>query len=238
MIITNKHGLPRAFALAVANDPYDRGKSRISVTGLIAPPRARVIKELHEAEISEDVSDRIWALFGSAVHSILERAGELAGSRVEERLFARTCGWRISGKFDECRVADATLSDFKVTSVWTRIYGSRIKEWTEQLNLLACLCRLNNIEPIDNLSIICLYRDWQESRTGEGGYPAAAVEEVTIECLPQKDARKLMRSLVKRHQQAEVRLPLCTDEERWYNQRTGVYNRCRRYCQAAPWCEQ
>ena len=238
LIYTNKSNLPAAFALAVKGDTYSPGSSDITVTGLLSPPRARAIINQHHEEITEDVEDRVWALLGTAVHVVLERAGAGAGDRVEERLYTTINGWKVGGKYDSCRLLESSLSDYKVTSVFTRIFGSRMKEWTEQLNMLAALCRINEIEPIENLSIVALYRDWAASKVDGHNYPPAAVEEIPIECMTQSDAVDMMTGLVLKHQEAEIKLPECTPEERWFNKRTGKNQRCERYCQASPFCEQ
>ena len=59
--ITNKHGLPEALVRAVRNDPYTGGGD-ISVTKLIDSPQRRQLWRQHEADIEEDVSERIWSL--------------------------------------------------------------------------------------------------------------------------------------------------------------------------------
>ncbi len=239
MILTNRLGLPKAFELAVAADPYDKGRSDVTVTGLLNPPRQRVLVEQHKDEVTEDVSDRIWSLFGSAIHNILERAGAEVGDKVEERLYTTINGWTVGGKFDSVRIKEKKLTDYKTTSVWTRVYGSRMGEWTEQVNMLAALCRLNGIEPIESLSIVALYRDWSDSKSQDGrGYPKTTVEEIPIECMSQEAALDVMATLVEKHQGAERVLPECTPEERWADKRTGQSRRCERYCQAAPWCDQ
>jgi len=99
MILTNKLGLPRSIENAVRNDPYSRGNADISVTGLIGPPRKRQLEIQFFDQITEDVSERIWALWGQIGHGILERAGD--GDAIhEKRLFIERYGWIISGSFD------------------------------------------------------------------------------------------------------------------------------------------
>ena len=85
MKITNKAGLPEAIVQAVRADPYDKGAARFSVTELIGPPIIRLLHQQHDDEVEEDAADRIWSLFGSAVHGILERAAssEIGGKIYE-----------------------------------------------------------------------------------------------------------------------------------------------------------
>ena len=74
MQIANRANLPDAIVQAVINDPYDAGGCNISVTGLIGPPRIRMLSRAHWDKLQEDASDRIWALVGRIGHGILERA--------------------------------------------------------------------------------------------------------------------------------------------------------------------
>ena len=82
--ITNKHGLPQSIVDAVANDPYVGGGD-ISATKLIDAPQIMQLTRQHKDQITVDVSDRVWSLFGQAIHTMLERAGlRREGMVVEE----------------------------------------------------------------------------------------------------------------------------------------------------------
>jgi hypothetical protein len=239
MILTNKFNLPKAFELAVANDDYSPGDAHVSVTGLLQPPRIRALYEVYKNEVTEDVSDRIWSLLGTALHVILERAGEGAGDTLEERLYTGCGGWVVSGKFDSLRAKDGTLTDFKSTSSWNRVFNSRMADWTTQLNLYAALCRRNDRGPINRLTVCALYRDWMASKAADGrGYPQTSVEEIEVDVWPQDECMAVMEELVHKHQVAKEHLPLCTDEQRWKDKRTGKYRRCEQYCNVAPHCTQ
>lgn len=73
MNFTNIHNIEDSIARAVQNDPYSHSGD-ISVTGLVRPPQMAALEYQHRNEIEEDVSDKLWALLGSAVHVILDRA--------------------------------------------------------------------------------------------------------------------------------------------------------------------
>ena len=72
-VVTNVHGLPEALVPAVTNDPYVGGGD-ISVTKLIDAPQVRALTRKHHDKLVVDVSERIWALLGQGVHTVLERA--------------------------------------------------------------------------------------------------------------------------------------------------------------------
>jgi hypothetical protein len=84
MQLTNRLNLPDALVAAIANDSYVGGGD-ISVTKLIDSPQIRTLGRKYKDSIVVDVSERIWALMGQAVHTVLERANTSAV--VEQRLF-------------------------------------------------------------------------------------------------------------------------------------------------------
>jgi len=70
-ILTNKHNLPETLVKAVQYDTHKLAGT-LSVTTLIDGPQIRYLKKLHDYE--SDVVDNIYALMGTALHHILERA--------------------------------------------------------------------------------------------------------------------------------------------------------------------
>lgn len=71
-IVTNKRNLPQTLVDAVTYDTH-RTAGDISMTTLIDAPQVRFLRRLLE-DYEEDVADMMWALLGTAVHAILERA--------------------------------------------------------------------------------------------------------------------------------------------------------------------
>jgi hypothetical protein len=72
-ILTNKNGLPQPVVDALNYDTY-KSSGTISVTQLIDAPQVRILKKKHSREIETDVSEMIWALMGTCIHNVLERA--------------------------------------------------------------------------------------------------------------------------------------------------------------------
>lgn len=72
-LMTNKNGLPQPVVDAIKHDTYKVGGD-ISVTTLIDAPQIRILKKKHGHELESDVSEYLWALMGTAVHHVLERA--------------------------------------------------------------------------------------------------------------------------------------------------------------------
>ena len=145
--LTNIFGLPEALVNAVRNDPY-QGGGDISVTKLIDSPQKRVLSKRYKEVVVEDVSERIWALMGQAVHTVLERAN--TNALVEKRLFAQIGDWTLSGQFDRVHLQDGVLQDYKVCSTF-KAEGD--ESWTRQLNVLKWLAKQNGIE-VERLEVV------------------------------------------------------------------------------------
>ena len=206
MKLTNKFNLPDPIVNAVQNTGYTPGSSDITVTQLIQPPLIRKLGKEHYEEMEEDASDRVWALFGSSVHHLLEMAYKGRTARVEERVYAEVLGWKLGGAFDV--LEGSTLSDYKVTSV----YGAVGKiEWERQLNVLRWLLHKNDTE-VDKLQIITIFRDWREMESKrDHEYPARAIMTLPVRMWTLEEAERYVFERVALHQKSNP--DICTDEE-------------------------
>lgn len=220
MKLTNKLNLPRSIENAVRNDPYNKGDAHISVTGLIGPARKRAIEIQHADEITEDVSDRIWALIGQVGHGILERADDTGWC--EERLFIERHGWRISGSFDRyCleQIAIANrklfcLDDYKFTSSYSVANGIK-PEWEAQLNIYALMLREHGYK-VEYQRIVAILRDWQKSKAKHTKeYPQQAVAVLPVEMWKRDRTEQYIKERLIAHGNAQHKLPECSPEERW-----------------------
>lgn len=209
--LTNRSELPQSIVDAVLNDAYSKGDADISVTGLLRPPRLAALEDKHENEIVEDASDRIWSLFGQAIHTILERANRTAVA--ERRLSIKMEGLTVSGGMDLYEDHGA-LSDYKVTSVWKLVKGD-LDEWEKQLNLYSVILRHHG-HKVEKLQIVCLLRDWSKMEADrDPAYPQAQVVNVPISLWEPAKAEKFMRERIILHKQAKISLPECSPEDRW-----------------------
>ena len=226
MKYTNRHKIPQEIINAVHNDSYSKGKATISATGLLQPPRIRLLAQENYEKLTIDVSDEIWKLLGQSVHTILERANENNEDVItEQRMFTVVNDWTVSGQTDSIDVKSNTLKDYKVTSVWSIV--SALKEgkveWEQQLNIYAYLYKQTTGKTIDQLNIIAIARDWNKNqylRSG-GDYPPSPVTVLDIDLWSDEEQEDFIKQRVSIHQEAEVdylindKLPFCTDEERW-----------------------
>jgi hypothetical protein len=196
---------------AVARDTYSKGDANMSVTGLLKPPRLAVLESQHDHEIEEDASNRIFSLFGQAIHTILERANSTAVA--ERRLSMEMEGWRISGAMDLYK-KDGALFDYKITSVHKLTQGN-LEDWHSQLNLYSVLLRHHGYA-VHQLQVVAFLRDWSKMEAKRNpDYPQAQVVNIPIPVWEPDKALAFMRERVILHQQARVTLPECSAEERW-----------------------
>lgn len=214
MRITNELNLPSALVEAVQNDPYDSGKSDISVTRLIAPPQQVALTKLHWDELVEDAADRSFSLMGQAIHAILERVPPAPGRVVEERFFQDVMGWTLSGQVDI--IENGVLDDYKFTSTWETINGLK-EEKVQQLNILAWLARKAGVD-VHTVRIVAIYRDWSATQAErERDYPQHSIGIIEAPLWSIEEQQAFIEERIQAHQAAQMDedLPLCTPEEQW-----------------------
>ena len=234
MKITNKFGLPQPFVDFIQNDKYSKGDADISVTSLIDSPRVSLMRQKHKDEIEIDAIDQIWSLFGTSVHSVLESSKQSEYSTTEERIYTEVDGWKLSGAIDRQEVdkKDGSISifDYKVTSVWSVIYGKI--EWERQLNCYAYLCEqsyhpiftpfANQKRKVKKLNICAILRDWNRREAEKKfDYPKTPIVVIDIPLWSQKERERYIRERINLHQSSQIhydldgQLPLCSEEEMW-----------------------
>jgi len=220
MKLTNKFNLPEPFVAAVSSDDYERGDAEFTATELIRPSRILAFSRKFDAEIEQDVSDRVWAFQGSTKHIVLERIAKTDPTRyrVEERLefVMPGTGAKISAKFDLFDRLDKTLYDWKETSVWKFLLGDT-KEWEEQANINLHAIRMNGgvVEKLINIAIL---KDWKarKARFGrEPDYPKCAVHVMPLPMWSVGQAQDYINKKVLKHRAEMADPPVCNKEERW-----------------------
>lgn len=240
MIYTNKYGLPDAFYRAVMGDPYSKGESDFSATGLLNPPRATVLLERHGNEIEVDVSSRVAATIGQGVHSILERA-QREHDLIETRFFGTfevmSKSYIVSAQIDLYEPDTETLYDWKTTKAYAfhKKTGTK-KEWEIQLNIGAYLLEMSKYgerHDVEHLKIIGLLKDWDYKKAEtEKGYPPTEVMTMELKRWAPSETEEYIMGRILLVEKARIELPRCTSVETWGG------NRCARWCDASSVCEQ
>ena len=138
MKLTNNFGMPETILNVIARPQYSKGKANMSVTELLNSPRIVQLKRKHWDDLTEDASDMVWSIFGTAIHNVLEH-GKGDNHVVEERIHVELNGMRISGAIDlqEMTSDGVIVSDYKTTSAWAVM--NEKQDWHNQLNSYAYL---------------------------------------------------------------------------------------------------
>jgi len=220
MNITNNLELPEVLVRAIESNWYSgTGEERFaSVTQLIKPTKIVVLEKRHWHEISQDASEMIWTLMGSAMHKVLE-AGEDGNSIAEARISALVDEAKISGGVDLYEAGIVT--DFKFTSVWNYLNSGRKEVWEKQLNMYAWLYREQGFE-VNELRVVAILRDWQKRRAeNEPNYPRQ-VESIAIPLWDNDRVRAFIAERVKEIREAmelpDDMIPECSYRDRWQSE--------------------
>lgn len=219
MIITNKQNLPQAF-VDMAQRDYEVAPGEYRVTSLLKGTRETILERRHYNEIEQDVSDMIWLLFGTAVHSVLERYDEAGHELKEERLKIPFGDYTLSGQFDLYNSRTKTVTDYKTCSIWKAIFAD-YEDWRKQLLIYAYM--LNSIGfPVEKGEIIAIMKDHSKAQAGRKvDYPEFPVKRLTF-CFTEEDyndieawLRLKFAEISKAEKLPDDQLPVCTPEERF-----------------------
>jgi hypothetical protein len=181
MKLTNDLNLPAPLFRAIEwqQAQHSVGAANLSCTQLIDSPLIAWLWRQVGDKVEEDAAERLWPLYGTLAHAILEQfAGE--GEHVETEAIAQVEGLRVSGHIDLIVLPDGTLQDYKFTSAWT-VAGAKREgkvEWTRQLNVYRFLLEnavegsgLEQLPEIKQLQIVAMLRDWGPRYQQEGLKP-------------------------------------------------------------------
>lgn len=220
MKITNKYGLPQAF-VTMAESDYQYKDKRYSVSSLLKGTREIILERRHHDKIEQDVSDMIWLLFGTAVHSILEQHEEADHELAEEYLILDLeNGYKLSGRFDLYNAKTKTVTDYKTCSVWKMIYKD-FEDWRTQLLIYAYMLKSIGFE-VETGEIIAMMKDHSKSKAKyDHNYPQLPVDRIKFS-FSDKDFEEIevfikerFKEIAKAEGMADDELPLCTPEQRF-----------------------
>lgn len=177
-MLTNELGLPKPFVDAVTSD-YQYKPKRYSVTDLLGGTCAAVLKRRHANEGSEDVSDMLWVILGSAVHKVLEDSEAEGDQRQEYHMVVDLDrGYQLSGIADLYTESTATVTDYKTCSTWKFTFGD-FEEWRKQ-TLLYCWMLRQLGHRAEHGEITAIMRDHNMRKARfEPEYPAHPVAKLS-----------------------------------------------------------
>ena len=225
MKLTNKYSLPQTLINLHEKQRGEYAETKadadISVTQLIRSPRIDLLRKKHFSEMSEDISERLWAVLGTVIHKIMEDGAD-EEHIAEENLFATIKGWKVKGGIDVTKIGNrVAIIDYKFTKAYKYQKGDFL-DWEEQLNCYAYLLREARGIYADELTVVMFVRDFAQGLAGtQKDYPAAPSIPVPIKLWTADEQLDFILKKVDEHQDARRAfewgdpLPRCTDRDRW-----------------------
>lgn len=221
MALTNNLGLPQPFVDAVSSD-YEYTEGRYSVTSLLKGTREAILQRRHHKETETDVADMVWAIFGTAVHKVLEQSNEAAAELKETWLEVEVPGteYRLSGIFDLFNAEEKKVTDYKTASVWKVIHNDW-EDYRKQLLIYCWMLRQIGFEA-NKGEIVALLKDHSKSKAKfDKEYPQHPVHIQRFD-FTEEDFKEIEKFIVEKFQEiiyAETlkddELPICSPSERW-----------------------
>ena len=226
MPLTNNLGLPRPFVDA-ATTSHAYTPNRYSVTDVLGGTCEAILKREHQGEGDEDVSDRVWAILGTAVHKVLQDANATDTQLQENWISVPIDGtpYQLSGIFDLYDDATGTVTDYKTCSVWKVLVGD-FDDWRMQTLLYCWMLRRLGFEARSG-EVVAIMRDhnMRKART-EKGYPKHPVMRVAWE-FTEDDLRRAEDHLLRwfdmltwqlgnHRQYGDADLMPCEPRQRWH----------------------
>lgn len=221
MNYTNNNDLPQPFVNAVKSNHRYTPK-RYSVTDVLGGTCEAVLKRRHDSDITEDVSQRIWALFGTAVHKVLEQS-EATDTQLQEQWFSVEVqdGYSVSGIFDLYDESTKTVTDWKTTSVYTVLFAD-FEKWRRQTLIYCWMLERSGFDARRG-EIVAILRDhsMRKAKT-ERGYPKHPVFRIGWDftdddmCWASQYVSDWLAAVAFQEQLTDTELEPCSPEQRWH----------------------
>ncbi len=204
----------------MAKQDYEYKEGQYSVTSLLRGLRETILLRRYHDDIEQDVSDMIWLLFGTAIHTILENQETGEHEKKEKYMRIPIGGYKLSGMCDLYNEKTKTITDYKTCSVWAVIFGD-YEGWRKQLLIYAYMLRRLGYE-VERGEIIALMKDHSKAKAKfDAGYPQLPVEKITFD-FTEDDFIEIEKWLYYRfaeisaaERMTDDELPVCSLEDRF-----------------------
>jgi hypothetical protein len=217
MILTNKLNLPEGFIKAVTTEKHN-ADGCLSATTLIQGIKQIILTDRYWDLLEDDVFNRLWAIWGTAVHSLLESEGENDFAELDMR--HNVGDITITGKIDNYDMKNGVICDYKTAPV-IKVKIGDFTEWHTQGMIYAWLLTKNNLT-VNRCRFIALLKDHSKTDAmRERDYPKEPVYIYEFPVTTQ-DLFKIgiyIKNKVEEHQRCllltDDEIPPCSPEERW-----------------------
>ena len=217
MKVTNDFNLPQPFVNAVSKRQHN-AEGSYSATTLLHGVRETILTKRHWDEMTTDASENVWQIFGTAVHSIMEK--EEDNTFKEERFELPVSNSKLTGQVDCYDLENEVLVDWKTASVWKVIYKD-FDDWKKQGLIYSYLMSKNGLN-VSKCRFIAFLKDFSKTKAKQdASYPQSPVFVYEFDVTPEdlQSTEAFVENKIYQLEDAEKleddKLPLCTAEERW-----------------------
>lgn len=217
MKVTNRLGLPAAFVNAVSvrrhNEP-----GCYSATTLNKGIKEIILTDRHFDELEADAADSVWAVWGTAVHALMESQKD--DNFHEEKFEVPLSKSKITGQVDSYDMENATIYDWKTASVW-KVVKADFADWKAQGMTYAWLMAQKGL-PVKKCRFVALLKDHSKTKAAtDASYPQSPVFVYEFD-VTEEDLKETGDRLEKKVVELEAAslledkdIPPCSESERW-----------------------
>lgn len=217
MKVTNKLNLPAAFVNAVSTARHNAAGC-FSATTLNKGAKEIILSDRHFDEITVDAADSVWAVWGTAVHALLESQPD--NNFHEEYFKVPVSNSFVTGQVDSYDMENGVINDWKTASVW-KVQFNDFSDWRRQGLTYAWLLQQSGLD-VKKCRFVALLKDHSKTKAKtDSSYPQSPVFIYEFDVTPEDMAETAARILTK-VQEIESAYKLdddaiepCSAEERW-----------------------
>ena len=217
MKVTNKLNMPAAFVNAVSTTRHNAAGC-FSATTLNKGAKEIILSDRHFDEITVDAADSVWAVWGTAVHALLESQPD--NNFHEEYFKVPVSNSFVTGQVDSYDMENGVINDWKTASVW-KVQFNDFSDWRRQGLTYAWLLQQSGLD-VKKCRFVALLKDHSKIKAkNDSSYPQSPVFIYEFDVTPEDMAETAARILTK-VQEIESAYKLdddaiepCSAEERW-----------------------
>ena len=217
MKVSNRLNLPAAFVNAVSTARHNEAGC-FSATTLNKGAKEIILTDRHFDEITVDAADSVWAVWGTAVHALLESQPD--NNFHEESFKVPVSNSFVTGQVDSYDMENGVINDWKTASVW-KVQFNDFKDWRAQGLTYAWLLQQSGLE-VKKCRFVALLKDHSKTKAKtDSSYPQSPVFiyefDVTAADLEETAARILakVQEIESAYKLDDDAIEPCSAEERW-----------------------
>lgn len=217
MKVTNKLNLPAAFVSAVSTTRHNAAGC-FSATTLNKGAKEIILSDRHFDEITVDAADSVWAVWGTAVHALLESQPD--NNFHEEYFKVPVSNSFVTGQVDSYDMENGVINDWKTASVW-KVQFNDFSDWRRQGLTYAWLLQQSGLD-VKKCRFVALLKDHSKTKAKtDSSYPQSPVFiyefDVTAADMEETAARILtkVQEIESAYKLDDDAIEPCSAEERW-----------------------